>query len=140
MRRPHRHDDVVAALRVHGFLLAAVAVLVEADGAARDEEGLVVHLVPVGHGAGAVGRDGEFAAAEALGGVAAVFHDAQRHGADGEDLAGGGGNKGDGLVGLREGVLVDGDIVHSGAWLAGEGRDAESRLVTSSVRLGPSLI
>ena len=118
--RADRHDDVVAGLRVQRFLLAVVAVLVEADGSLGDEEGLVVHLVPVGDGPACAGRDDEFAAAEALEGVCAVFHDAEGHRPDLEDLAGLGGHEDDGLVGLGEGVLVDGDFVHAGR-LADEG-------------------
>ena len=39
---------------------------VEADGALGDEEGLVMHLMPVGWGAGSASWDGEFGAAEAV--------------------------------------------------------------------------
>lgn len=62
MRRADRHGDVVARFGVDDGVVRGV----EAHGALGDEEGLVVHLVPVGGGAGGARWDGEFGAADAV--------------------------------------------------------------------------
>ena len=65
MRRPDRHNHVVSSLRIYilGIFIAGGR---EADCAFGDEEGLVVHFVPVGWRTGHAGGDDEFGGAEAV--------------------------------------------------------------------------
>jgi hypothetical protein len=69
VRRPYRHRHVVAGVRVDDFLVFARVRRVrdvEADGALRDVEGLVVHFVPVGWRAGRFGGERELDGSEAV--------------------------------------------------------------------------
>lgn len=62
VRRTHGNRNVIAHLRVD----VGVVRRVEAHGALGDEEGFVVHFVPVGGRAGGVRGEGEFGAADAV--------------------------------------------------------------------------
>lgn len=118
VRRPRPDDDVIALFRVEVDFFFSFSILlflhpflyltnnntpplhilharaVKAYGPFRNEEGLVVHLVPVRHGARSVRREGELDHAEPVVGVGAVFHDAAREGVpDVNDFAGVGGDE-----------------------------------------------
>ena len=62
MRRTHGNRNVIAHLRVD----VGVVRRVEAHDALGDEEGFVVHFVPVGGWAGGVRGKGKFGAADAV--------------------------------------------------------------------------
>jgi len=110
VRRPHRHSHIVPRLGVDVFSVI-VAGGEEADGALRDEEGLIVHFVPVRWGTVGVRRDDDFGGAEAvvyyyvsgcaedmtitllLACMRSIFHNANSHDAELVDFASFGGHK-----------------------------------------------
>ncbi len=102
MRRPRPHHHIIPHSGIH-IPPALQPRRMEPHRALRDQEALIVHLVPVGRGPGEAGRDGEFGGAEAVVGVGAVFHDAQGEGgAEADDVAGFGGDEVDGDLGDGE--------------------------------------
>jgi len=71
MNRLRRHDYVVASFRVYDPFVGR-----EADPAFSDEEGLVVHAVPMEDRTWCVARDRKGHRADSVIGVAAIFEDA----------------------------------------------------------------
>ena len=119
MRRPRTNNDIIALLRINIQIIILLILTMrksyilpleipnaspmEPDRALRNEERLVVHLMPVGHGAGGVGFERELDHTEAVVGVGAVVHDAaDERVADADDFAGAGGDEGDGFFGGDE--------------------------------------
>ena len=121
MRRPRANNDIIALLRININLLLIIIITIslpttstkhlpplevpdaspmEPHRPLRDEERLIVHLMPVRHGARRAGLERELDHTQAIVSVGAVFHDAADElVADADDFAGAGGDEGDGFFG-----------------------------------------